>query len=127
MVIKNFNRLKKFMQVEIDVKCMHTNFGLCDLFSFRDFAHFLCVCVCMLEYIVCIYTCMCIFALSLYFNLLFLQQQLLHWLLLLLLILMTHLDHLPSIVSEGLCETITVNHTCTMITDYTMFFLNSVH
>ena len=38
------NRLKIFMQVGIDVKCMHTNFGLCDLFSFRDFAPFF-VCV----------------------------------------------------------------------------------
>ena len=30
------NRLKKFMQVEIDVKCMHTNFGGCGLSSFGD-------------------------------------------------------------------------------------------
>ena len=41
------NQLKKFMQVGIDVKCMLTNFGLCDLFSFRDFAPFLHVCVCV--------------------------------------------------------------------------------
>ena len=25
----NRNRLKKFMQVEVDVTCMHTNFGGC--------------------------------------------------------------------------------------------------
>ena len=30
------NRLKKFMQVWIDVKCMHTNFGGCGLFGFGD-------------------------------------------------------------------------------------------
>ena len=30
------NRLKKFMQVGIDVKFMHTNFGGCDLFGFVD-------------------------------------------------------------------------------------------
>ena len=30
------NRLKKFMQVGIDVKCMHTNFGGCGLSSFGD-------------------------------------------------------------------------------------------
>ena len=34
------NRLKKFMQVGIDVKCMHTNFGGCGLFSFGDIATF---------------------------------------------------------------------------------------
>ena len=34
------NRLKKFMQVGIDVKCMHTNFGGCDLYSFGDTATF---------------------------------------------------------------------------------------
>ena len=32
------NRLKKFMQVWIDVKCMHTNFGGCGLFGFGDTA-----------------------------------------------------------------------------------------
>ena len=32
------NRLKKFMQVEIDVKFMYTNFGGCDLSSFGDTA-----------------------------------------------------------------------------------------
>ena len=32
------NRLKKFMQVWIDVTCIHTNFGGCDLFSFGDTA-----------------------------------------------------------------------------------------
>ena len=30
------NRLKKFMQIGVDVTYMHTNFGGCDLFSFRD-------------------------------------------------------------------------------------------
>ena len=32
----NRNRLKKFMQVGIDVKCMHTNFFGHGLFSFGD-------------------------------------------------------------------------------------------
>ena len=32
------NRLKKFMHVGIDVKCIHTNFGGHDLFSFGDIA-----------------------------------------------------------------------------------------
>ena len=32
----NRNRLKKFMQVEIDVKCMHTNFGGHGLSGFGD-------------------------------------------------------------------------------------------
>ena len=30
------NRLKKFMQVGIDVKCMYTSFGGCGLFGFGD-------------------------------------------------------------------------------------------
>ena len=30
------NRLKKFMQIGIDVKCMHTNFGGCGLSGFGD-------------------------------------------------------------------------------------------
>ena len=34
------NRPKKFMQVEIDVKCIHTNFGGCSLFCFGDIATF---------------------------------------------------------------------------------------
>ena len=34
------NRLKKFMQVGIDVKFMYTNFGGCDLYSFGDTATF---------------------------------------------------------------------------------------
>ena len=34
------NQLKKFMQLSIDVKCMHTNFGGCDLSGFRDTATF---------------------------------------------------------------------------------------
>ena len=36
----DWNWLKKFMQVEIDIKCMHTNFGGCGLFSFGDIATF---------------------------------------------------------------------------------------
>ena len=32
------NRLKKFVQVEIDVKCMHTNFGGHGLSAFGDIA-----------------------------------------------------------------------------------------
>ena len=43
MVVKNSidqNRPKNFMQVGIDVKCMHTNFGVCSLFGFRDIATF---------------------------------------------------------------------------------------
>ena len=32
------NQLKKFMQLSIDVKCMHTNFGGCDLSGFGDTA-----------------------------------------------------------------------------------------
>ena len=32
----NRNQLKKFMQVGIDVKCMHTNFGGRGLFGFGD-------------------------------------------------------------------------------------------
>ena len=41
MVIKNLidqNRLKKFMKVGVDVKCMHTNFGGHSLSSFGDIA-----------------------------------------------------------------------------------------
>ena len=34
------NRLKKFMQIGIDVTCMHTNFGGCDLSGFGDIATF---------------------------------------------------------------------------------------
>ena len=34
------NRLKKFMQVGIDVKFIHTNFGGCGLFDFGDTATF---------------------------------------------------------------------------------------
>ena len=36
----NQNWLKKFMQVEIDVKCMHTDFSGCDPSSFGDMATF---------------------------------------------------------------------------------------
>ena len=34
------NLLKKFMQVGIDVTCMHTNFGGCGFFGFGDIATF---------------------------------------------------------------------------------------
>ena len=34
----NWNRLKKFMHVGVDVTCMYTNFGGCDLFGFGDTA-----------------------------------------------------------------------------------------
>ena len=34
------NRLKKFMQVGIDVTCMCINFGGCDFFGFGDMATF---------------------------------------------------------------------------------------
>ena len=43
MVIKKFNRLEsaqKFMQVGIDVKCMHNNFGGRGYFGFGDIATF---------------------------------------------------------------------------------------
>ena len=36
----NRNQLKKFMQVGIDVTCMHTNFGGCGLSGFGDIATF---------------------------------------------------------------------------------------
>ena len=36
----NQNRLKKFIQVGIDVKFMHTDFGGCDFFGFGDMATF---------------------------------------------------------------------------------------
>ena len=32
----DWNRLNKFMQVGVDVKCMHTDFGGCGLFGFGD-------------------------------------------------------------------------------------------
>ena len=34
----NQNRLKKIMQVGVDVTCMHTNFGGCGFFGFGDIA-----------------------------------------------------------------------------------------
>ena len=34
------NRLKKFMQIGIDVTYMHTNFGGCDLSGFGDIGYF---------------------------------------------------------------------------------------
>ena len=42
-VLKNLiirNQLNKFMHVEIDVTCMHTNFGWCDVSGFEDIATF---------------------------------------------------------------------------------------
>ena len=36
----DWNRLKKFMQVGIDVKCMHTDFGGRGLSGFGDMAMF---------------------------------------------------------------------------------------
>ena len=34
----DWNQLTKFMQVGVDVKCMHTNFGVRSLSSFGDIA-----------------------------------------------------------------------------------------
>ena len=34
------NRLKKFMQIGVDVPCMYTNFGGCSYFCFGDTATF---------------------------------------------------------------------------------------
>ena len=39
-ILINRNRLKKFMHVGIDVKCMHTNFGGRHFSGFRDIATF---------------------------------------------------------------------------------------
>ena len=36
----DWNQPKKFMQIGIDVKCMHTNFGRSSLSSFGDIATF---------------------------------------------------------------------------------------
>ena len=36
----DWNWLKKFMQVGVDVKCMHTNFCRCGYFGFGDIATF---------------------------------------------------------------------------------------
>ena len=36
----DWNQLKKFMLVGIDVTCMHTNFGGCGLSGFEDIATF---------------------------------------------------------------------------------------
>ena len=36
----DWNQLKKFMQVGIDVTCMHTNFGGHSLYGFGDIANF---------------------------------------------------------------------------------------
>ena len=37
--VMNWNRLKKIMQVGIDVTCLQTNFGGCGFSDFGDFAH----------------------------------------------------------------------------------------
>ena len=34
------NRLKKFMQIGVDVTCMYTNFGECDFSGFGDIGTF---------------------------------------------------------------------------------------
>ena len=34
------NRVKKLMQVDVDVTCMYTDFGGCGLFTFGDIATF---------------------------------------------------------------------------------------
>ena len=39
-ILIDWNRLKKFMQVVIDVKCIHTNFGGRGLLGFGDIATF---------------------------------------------------------------------------------------
>ena len=36
----DWNRLKKFMQVGVNVTCMHTIFGGCSFFNFGDIATF---------------------------------------------------------------------------------------
>ena len=36
----DWNRLKKFMQVGVNVTCMHTNFSGCSFFNFGDNATF---------------------------------------------------------------------------------------
>ena len=36
----NCTWLKKFMQVGVDVKCMHTNFGRCSFSGFGDIGYF---------------------------------------------------------------------------------------
>ena len=41
MGVKKWNQLKKFMQVEVDVKCMETNFGRRGFSGFGDFAPYL--------------------------------------------------------------------------------------
>ena len=40
MGVKKWNWLKKFIQIEIDMKCMKTNFDGRGLSSFGDLAHF---------------------------------------------------------------------------------------
>ena len=41
MGVKKYIRLKKFMQIEGDLKCMQTNFGGHGFSGFEDFAPFL--------------------------------------------------------------------------------------
>ena len=40
MGVKKYNWLKKSMQVEVDLKCMQTNFGGCGFFGLGDFTPF---------------------------------------------------------------------------------------
>ena len=40
MEVKKLNQFKNFMQIEVDVKCMQTNFGRRDLSGFGDFVPF---------------------------------------------------------------------------------------
>ena len=41
MRVKKWNQFKNFRQVEVDVKCMQTDFGGCDLSGFGDIATFM--------------------------------------------------------------------------------------
>ena len=43
MGVKKWNQLKKFIQVEVVVKCMQTNFGGRSLSRFGDLAPFVCL------------------------------------------------------------------------------------
>ena len=38
--LTDWNRLKKFMQVGVNVTCMYTNFGGCSFYNFGDIATF---------------------------------------------------------------------------------------
>ena len=39
-ILIDWNQLKKIMQVGVDVRCMHTDFGGHDICGFRDIATF---------------------------------------------------------------------------------------